>query len=116
MSKTHQIREGINYLRMLNRGTSVTQLAEDLMIDEQYIKDCIKAARQHKDESETKPKVKFVEPFVKIHKNLSTGEYQKVAEVEIELLRDIIVKFDTEEESEFQTMLPVNVKITRKHG
>lgn len=110
-----QVQEGINYLRLLNDpNNSIISLADDLMVSEKHIKECIAAARAHKDAANRPPKVVMVQPNVKVHKNLTTGELQAVEEVEVELLRDIIVRFGHEERSEFQTMLPVTVRITRK--
>lgn len=99
---------------MLNRGMSVPELAEDIGESEEHIKECIKAARQHKDRSEKPPKVAFKEPHVRVFQDLVTGERQAVASIEVEILRDIIVKFSHDEVSEFTTMLPVTIKVTRK--
>lgn len=108
------IQEGINYLRMMNRGMSVPELSEEINVSEERIKDCIKAARQHKDRTEKPPKVVFREPRVKVFQDLVTGERQAIESIEVELLRDIIVKFSHDDVSEFTTMLPVTIKIKRK--
>ena len=114
MNQAQKIREGINYLRLLNRGQSVDELADELMVSPHQINECIKAAREHKDAANRPPKVVLKEPHVKIYKDLGSGEFQVVQEIEVELLRDIIVKFDQAEHSEFQTMLPVKISIKRK--
>jgi len=109
-----KIQEGINYLRMMNRGMNVPELAEELNVSEESIKEAIRVARQHKDAAEKPPKVAFKEPRVKVFQDLVTGERQAIESIEVELLRDIIVKFAHEEVSEFTTMLPVTIKIKRK--
>lgn len=115
MSTNQEIQRGINFLRMMNRG----QLMQDILADfphetEKSINAAIKAARQHKDAANKPPKLIIPTPQVKVYKDLATGEMQVVESVTVELLRDIIVKFDHAEVSEFQTMLPVHITIKRK--
>lgn len=115
MTTNQEIQRGINFLRMMNRGMLMADILADFPNEtEKSVAAAIKAARQHKDAATKPPKVVVKAPNVKVFKNLLTGEMQVIECVEIELLRDILVKFATEGVTEFQTMLPVNIKITRK--
>lgn len=84
------IQEGINYLRSMQNGQTVQELSENIGISEERIKEAIKAARAHKDAAHKPPKVVLVEPRLKLHRDVYSGSFQAVREVQVELQKDII--------------------------
>lgn len=99
---------------MSKNETDIEDAANEFRVTEDYIRECIRLAHAHRDEAQKQPEVKIAQPMVRVNRDLLTGSLQVVESVEIELLREIIVKFSDDEVSEFQTMLPVHIKIKRK--
>lgn len=61
----------------------------------------------------SKAKIKFIEPEVVIFNEYHSGATQNVTEVEIELNRPIRVKYSEDDETVFETLLPVRIKVKR---
>jgi hypothetical protein len=77
MSINHrQIEEGINYLRIISqaefRGEIVrpADIAKNLGITENDVKDAIHAAKAHRDQANKIPEVKLKQPYIKIQREL----------------------------------------------
>lgn len=120
MSINHrQIEEGINYLRIISqaefRGEIVRpeDIAADLGVPVTDIKDAIHAAKAHKDQANKIPDVKLKQPYIKIHRELMTGHKQVLKAIDVEFLKEIVVKYDEEAVTEFTTLLPVKITIRR---
>lgn len=121
MSINHrQIEAGINYLQTMAQGERYgnilrpKDIAENLGITEREVKDAIQAAREHRDKANKEPTVGLVAPEVKIHRELLTGRRQIVKDIEVEILKELVVKFEDAEKTEFVTLMPVRVTITRE--
>ena len=113
------IEEGINYLKAMKSGITVKELVEQLAyggthVSEEHVKEAIKAARQHKDAAMAPPKVVVATPLVKVHRDLRTGAFQAIQEVQVELQKEIIIRYGEEVESEFFALLPVKITVKRK--
>lgn len=106
------IQAGVNYIRLL-KTMSIEDISDQMRVTEEHIHHCIKVAREHKEASERKPKVTFAEPRIKLHYDMRTGERQIVKEVEIELLKELIINFGYNENHEYTTVIPVKVKVRR---
>lgn len=61
-----------------------------------------------------KTKVVLKPPDLDIKDEYYTGTEQEVIQVDIELLRPVIVKYADAEVTEFQTLMPVKITIKRK--
>ena len=120
MSINHrQIEEGINYLRTITqaeyRGEIIRpeDIAEDLGIPARDIKDAIHAAKPHNEQASKIPDVKLKQPYVKIHRELMTGHKQVLKAIDVEFLKEIVVKYEDAEVTEFTTLLPVEITVRR---
>lgn len=115
MRNTKMILDGITYLREIQKGSNTEEIAAFFDVSLEYVNECIVCAREHKDDAiNHRPKVIVKEPRVVVLKDTYSGMMQIVESVEIELLRDIVARFDQYEVTEFQAVLPVKVKIKRK--
>lgn len=121
MSINHrQIEAGINYLQTIAQGERFgnimrpKDIADNLGITEREVKDAIHAAREHRDKANKPPTVGLIAPEVKIHRELMTGRRQIVKDIEVELLKELVVKFEDAERTEFVTLMPVRVVISRE--
>lgn len=90
------------------------KIAEEMQEDVEYVKECIAAARKNKDEADVNIKCVLKQPEIDVKDEYHTGQLQIVKKVEVELMSPIIVKYAEDEETEFQTLLPVKIKIKRK--
>lgn len=117
--KSKLIEEGINYLRIISnanrRGELYTaeDVSEDLEIPASRVRAAIAAAKAHKDKTGKIPAVELRQPYLNIHRNLMTGHKQALESVKIELLKEIVVKNDDAEITEFTTLMPVKITIRR---
>jgi hypothetical protein len=114
MSKETQIAAGINYIRLMKSGLNVYDVAEEVGEDVDTVKRCITLARKHKDEADTNIKCTLIQPEIIVRDEYHTGMLQVVKGIELELTKPIIAKYATEKETEFQTLMPVKIKIKRK--
>lgn len=112
MTSQNKIAAGINYIRMLKK-MNVQAIAEELDEDVEVIKDCIAAARKHKDLADHKVKVVLVPPELQVLDEYYSGAMQVVKSVEVELQKPIIIKYATDGETEFQTLMSVVVRVKR---
>lgn len=113
MNTDQKILAGINYLRMMKQGMTTFDIADDLKVEVDDIKECIALARKNKDEADRKVKAALVQPELEVWDEYHTGRMQVVKGVEIELCKPIIIKYANEKVTEFQTLMPVRIKITR---
>lgn len=114
MSTQQKIAAGINYIRLMKSGMNVYDVAEEMEESVEHVKQCIALARQNKDQADANIKTRLVQPSIQVMDEYHTGRLQIVKSVEVELLKDIIVKFSDDEVTEFKTLLPVKIKINRK--
>lgn len=114
MSKDTKIAAGINYIRMMKSGFNVYDIADEMDEDVEYVKECIALARKNKDEADTNIKCTLIQPRIDVKDEYHTGQLQIVKKIEVELVNPIIVKYAKDPETEFQTLMPVKIKIHRK--
>lgn len=107
------VAQGINYLRAMKQGNlNVYELAEELEIDIEHIKRCIKAARDRKEQGRKGFETTLERPKFYIAKG-TKGEFQTVKEIHLEFLKSFTINFDVSAESEFVATLPVKVTVKR---
>lgn len=114
MSNQTKIAAGINYIRLMKSGLNVYDIAEEMDESVEYVKSAIAAARKNKDEADVNIKCILKQPEIDVKDEYHTGQLQIVRKVEVELVNPIIIKYARDEETEFQTLMPVKIKITRK--
>ena len=112
-SKQHMIQKGINYLRLL-RTMDIEEISDQFNESTAHIRDCVRAAREQKEASFKKPRVTLGEqPYVKVYKNLSTGQFQNIKGVSVRLPEQIVIKYSEEPTSTFTFMAPIEVTVVR---
>lgn len=114
MTKETQIAAGINYIRLMKSGLNVYDIAREVDEDVETVKNCIAAARKNKDQADINIKTVLKQPQMLVRDEYHTGRLQIVKKVEVELVNPIIVKYADDAETEFQTLMPVKIKIIRK--
>lgn len=112
-SKQEKIEEGIRYIVLLNRGNNVFDIAEDLELEPEYIKECIALAWEHKDQYGSKVKVNLIPPQVEVNSHYPSGRLQSIDKVELELKYPIVAKYSEDDLTEFIVTMPVQVRIIR---
>lgn len=108
-----KIAAGINYIRLLKKGQNVYDIAREMKEEVEYVKECIALARKNKDQAERGARVTLIPPDTQVLEEYYSGAMQVVKSVEVELMRPIIIKYNTEKETEFQTLMPVKIRIKR---
>lgn len=113
------VEEGLNYLQIIRdterRGgkLSVADLAEDLGVPIEKIKNAIYEAEMNKQLSQKIPKVNFIQPTIKVHRNTYTGARQVLEAIDVELQKELIVLHFDEKITEFTALFPVKITIRR---
>ena len=107
-----KIAAGINYIRMLKK-MNIEQIALEMEEPVVYVRECIALARQNKDLADQKTKVVLVPPELQVLDEYYSGAMQVVKSVQVEIMKPIIIKYSTDGETEFQTLMPVTIKIKR---
>lgn len=116
--KEKLVAEGINYLRMMSQAermgekVSLIDLADEMNTTVLHIKEAIAAAKEQKELGSKIPTVTITQPSLKIHREFITGYRQKLKAINVEFLKEIVVKFE-EGDSEFTTLLPVKITVKR---
>lgn len=113
MTTSEKINAGINYIRLMKQGMNVYDIAEEMEEDVEHVKGCIALARKNKDEADRRIKVTLVEPITQVLDEYFTGKLQVVKGIEVQLMKPITVKYSEDEVTEFQTLLPVRIKVKR---
>lgn len=113
MTTSEKIAAGINYIRLLKQGMNVYDIAEEMEEDVEHVKACIAAARKNKDEADRRIKFQLIEPRTQIMDEYFSGKLQIVKGVEVELAKPIVIKYSEDAVTEFQTLMPVRIKIKR---
>lgn len=108
-----KIAAGINYIRLMKKGQNVYDIARDMEEDVEHVKECISLARQNKDLADKGVKVKLIPPEVQVLDEYYSGAMQVVKSVEFEIKKPIIIKYSTDKETEFQTLMPVTIRVKR---
>lgn len=107
------VQQGINYLRAMKQGNlNVIELAEELEIDGDHIKRCIKAARERKEAARKGFVTELMKPRYYMMKG-PKGEFQTLEKVELEFDTSFTINYDTAKESVFKTTMPVIVRVKR---
>jgi hypothetical protein len=113
MTTNEKIAAGINYIRLMKQGMNVYDIAEEMEEDVEHVKGCIAMARKNKDEADQRIKFTLIEPTTHIKDEYFSGKLQVVKGIEVELLKPIVVKYAEDDVTEFQTLLPVRIKVKR---
>lgn len=106
------IDEGINFLRAMSQNNwKMGELADNMMLPLEHIKDAVAAARAHKDQ--VKPfKVIMKDPWVKIEKHV-TGRKQVVKEVEVEFPKGLFIRYSDLPETKETFHATVTLRVKR---